>query len=367
MATVDSAVVENEGITKSLLETEDWLYEDSDEQKLKDLKKLINTCMEVEQYLSGQSPKNFDQISWSNLIKKTMRIFNRMRVGVDQYLALANKSLKVAKQIAMKNLIGWRGEKELSEIGFTRQMVLVGHQASGALELWNYPLWLRDIVPQNVDISDRPDHVDLPSHERCINHAKSAASDVDASQKMKKIEDMVNEIEQSCLDIIGHDYQDEDEIPNPLSQRNKRNVSSSTDNPFDTSRKKPLPKSNHLHIMGRYLLLVLFTLPSTCAVVAPVLAPELFTTTPTLAIPKAISRAGLDDSQIDFYEINKAFAVALAHMGDQLPGLTKMWTHLECQSGGQVTGCINHAKSAASDVDASQVIFLKLSELVKST
>ncbi|PWA45441.1 Thiolase [Artemisia annua] len=43
-------------------------------------------------------------------------------------------------------------------------------------------------------------------------------------------------------------------------------------------------------------------------------APELFTTSPSLAIPKAISRAGLEASQIDFYEINEAFAgVALAN------------------------------------------------------
>lgn len=38
-------------------------------------------------------------------------------------------------------------------------------------------------------------------------------------------------------------------------------------------------------------------------------APELFTTAPALAIPKAISNAGLNASQIDFYEINEAFAV----------------------------------------------------------
>ncbi|KAL6331739.1 hypothetical protein AAG906_020078 [Vitis piasezkii] len=43
-------------------------------------------------------------------------------------------------------------------------------------------------------------------------------------------------------------------------------------------------------------------------------APELFTTTPALAIPKAISNAGLKASQIDYYEINEAFAVvALAN------------------------------------------------------
>jgi len=38
-------------------------------------------------------------------------------------------------------------------------------------------------------------------------------------------------------------------------------------------------------------------------------APELFTTAPSLAIPKAISNAGLDASQIDYYEINEAFSV----------------------------------------------------------
>ncbi|RLN25494.1 hypothetical protein C2845_PM07G04310 [Panicum miliaceum] len=43
-------------------------------------------------------------------------------------------------------------------------------------------------------------------------------------------------------------------------------------------------------------------------------APELFTTAPALSIPKAISRAGLQTSQIDYYEINEAFAVvALAN------------------------------------------------------
>ncbi|KAI3793959.1 hypothetical protein L1987_36583 [Smallanthus sonchifolius] len=76
-----------------------------------------------------------------------------------------NKSPKITKKIDMINLIGKNGEKELSEIGFTAQMVSMGHQACGALELYNYPVWLRDIVPQNVDDTDRPDHVDLASVE----------------------------------------------------------------------------------------------------------------------------------------------------------------------------------------------------------
>ncbi|KAI5669286.1 hypothetical protein M9H77_19139 [Catharanthus roseus] len=44
------------------------------------------------------------------------------------------------------------------------------------------------------------------------------------------------------------------------------------------------------------------------------LAPELFTTAPALAIPKAVSNAGLEASQVDHYEINEAFSVvALAN------------------------------------------------------
>jgi len=37
--------------------------------------------------------------------------------------------------------------------------------------------------------------------------------------------------------------------------------------------------------------------------------PEWFTTAPTLAAPKALQRAGLTTSDVDFYEVNEAFAV----------------------------------------------------------
>ncbi|PWA71596.1 heme peroxidase [Artemisia annua] len=76
-----------------------------------------------------------------------------------------NKSPMLRNKVDMVNLIGKRGEKELSEIGFMTQMVSMGHQACGALELWNYPVWLRDVVPQNVDGTDRSNNVDLASLE----------------------------------------------------------------------------------------------------------------------------------------------------------------------------------------------------------
>ncbi|RVX08648.1 Alpha-dioxygenase 1 [Vitis vinifera] len=76
-----------------------------------------------------------------------------------------NKSPPLVKKLSMPNLIGHEGERALSEIGFARQMVSMGHQASGALQLWNYPVWLRDLIPQDVDGKDRSDHVDLPALE----------------------------------------------------------------------------------------------------------------------------------------------------------------------------------------------------------
>ena len=38
-------------------------------------------------------------------------------------------------------------------------------------------------------------------------------------------------------------------------------------------------------------------------------APELFTTTPSIAVPKAVAKAGLTMEDISFWELNEAFAV----------------------------------------------------------
>ncbi|XP_004489319.1 alpha-dioxygenase PIOX [Cicer arietinum] len=76
-----------------------------------------------------------------------------------------NKSPPLVKEIPMNDLIGLQGENTLREIGVARQLVSMGHQACGALELWNYPSWLRDLVPHNVDGTERSDHVDLAALE----------------------------------------------------------------------------------------------------------------------------------------------------------------------------------------------------------
>ncbi|KAL0731941.1 hypothetical protein Bca4012_028035 [Brassica carinata] len=76
-----------------------------------------------------------------------------------------NKSLPLVEEVSFGKLIGPKGEQTMSHIGFTKLMVSMGHQASGALELMNYPVWLRDLVPHDANGYDRPDHIDLAALE----------------------------------------------------------------------------------------------------------------------------------------------------------------------------------------------------------
>ncbi|KAH9798255.1 putative acetyl-CoA acetyltransferase cytosolic 2 [Citrus sinensis] len=67
-------------------------------------------------------------------------------------------------------------------------------------------------------------------------------------------------------------------------------------------------------------------------------APEWFTTAPSLAIPKAIANAGLEASQIDYYEINEAFSV-VAIANQKLLGLDPVNAHGGAVSLGHPLGC----------------------------
>ncbi|CAL5368252.1 unnamed protein product [Camellia sinensis] len=82
----------------------------------------------------------------------------------------------IEKFLCPTNLVGHKGEKALTEIGFTRQMVSKGHQSCGA-KLWNYPLWLREIIPQDVDGTDRTTPVDLHALEVYRDRKRKEAID----------------------------------------------------------------------------------------------------------------------------------------------------------------------------------------------
>ncbi|KAG6395975.1 hypothetical protein SASPL_142109 [Salvia splendens] len=72
-----------------------------------------------------------------------------------------NKSPPLDTEIDMVELIGKKGTENLSKIGLRKQIVSMCHQACGALELWNYPIFLRNLVAHNVDGTDRPGPVEV--------------------------------------------------------------------------------------------------------------------------------------------------------------------------------------------------------------
>ncbi|KAI6674242.1 hypothetical protein NL676_002148 [Syzygium grande] len=78
---------------------------------------------------------------------------------------LEHKCLPIAEEIPMQEVVGRQGQRRLSRIGMEQMMVSLGHQACGALSLWNYPSWMRNLVPQDVDGEDRPDLIDMAALE----------------------------------------------------------------------------------------------------------------------------------------------------------------------------------------------------------
>lgn len=69
-------------------------------------------------------------------------------------------------------------------------------------------------------------------------------------------------------------------------------------------------------------------------------APEWFTTTPSLAVPKAVAKAGLAMSDIDFVELNEAFSVVgIANMQKMQLDPAKVNVHGGAVSLGHPLGC----------------------------
>lgn len=65
----------------------------------------------------------------------------------------------------MREMLGKEGERRLSIIGMEQMLVSMGHQSCGAVTLWNYPTWLRNLISHDIDGEDRPDPVDMATME----------------------------------------------------------------------------------------------------------------------------------------------------------------------------------------------------------
>ncbi|XP_030942148.1 alpha-dioxygenase 2-like [Quercus lobata] len=68
-------------------------------------------------------------------------------------------------RVSMRELVGIEGERKLSTIEMEQMLVSLGHQFCGALTLWNYPSWMRNLVAHDINGKDSPNPVDMASLE----------------------------------------------------------------------------------------------------------------------------------------------------------------------------------------------------------
>lgn len=71
-------------------------------------------------------------------------------------------------RVPMEEMIGKKGEKRLSKIGMEQMLVSMGHQSCGAVTLWNFPTWLRNLIVHDIDGEERPDPVDMATMEGSV-------------------------------------------------------------------------------------------------------------------------------------------------------------------------------------------------------
>ncbi|KAI3682172.1 hypothetical protein L2E82_50106 [Cichorium intybus] len=84
---------------------------------------------------------------------------------IDSVVSNHKSAPPIQQEVNMRAMIGKEGEKTLSEIGMEKMLVSMGHQACGAVTLWNYPLWMRNLVAHDINGEERTDLVDMASLE----------------------------------------------------------------------------------------------------------------------------------------------------------------------------------------------------------
>ncbi|CAN8322003.1 unnamed protein product [Cochlearia groenlandica] len=137
-----------------------------------------------------------------------------------------NKSPPLFQRIPMESLIGRKGEESMSGIGFSKLMVSMGHQACGALELMNYPVWFRNIVPHDPNAQERSEHVDLAALEIYRDRERNVARYNDFRRAMfmipiSKWEDLTDDVEavEMLHDVYGDDVDELDLLVGLLAEK----------------------------------------------------------------------------------------------------------------------------------------------------
>ncbi|KAF2564326.1 hypothetical protein F2Q70_00016029 [Brassica cretica] len=118
----------------------------------------------------------------------------------------------IEREVPMTKLIGKEGGKTDSRIGFEQLLVSMGHQSCGALTLWNYPNWMRNLVAQDIDGEDRPNLIDMAAleiyrdRERGVPRYNEFRKNLLMSP-IKKWEDLTDDEE--AIDALKEVYEDD--------------------------------------------------------------------------------------------------------------------------------------------------------------
>jgi alpha-dioxygenase len=112
-------------------------------------------------------------------------------------------------------LLGARGEAlAATRLGLKTMLTSLGHQSAGALTLFNYPMWMRDVIPQNPDGTDRDTPIDLASLEIYRDRERSVCRYNEFRRRMlmpaiKKWEDLTDDKASiaAIRDVYGNDIE----------------------------------------------------------------------------------------------------------------------------------------------------------------
>ncbi|XP_077220767.1 alpha dioxygenase isoform X3 [Tasmannia lanceolata] len=116
--------------------------------------------------------------------------------------------------VPMREMAGLEGERSLSNIRMEQMMVSMGYQASGAITLWNYPSWMRNLVTHDINGEDRPDPVDMAALEIYRDRERRVARYNEFRRNLlmipiSKWEDLTNdeEVVETLHEVYGNDVE----------------------------------------------------------------------------------------------------------------------------------------------------------------
>nr|KJB37172.1 hypothetical protein B456_006G192500 [Gossypium raimondii] len=120
----------------------------------------------------------------------------------------------VSQEVPMTEMTGKEGERRMSKIGMEQMLVSMGHQASGAVTLWNYPSWMRNLIPHDINGEEVPDPVDMAALEIYRGRERGVARYNEFRRNLlmipiSKWEDLTDDCEviEALIEVYGEDVE----------------------------------------------------------------------------------------------------------------------------------------------------------------